>query len=86
MNDESIRRRFPGFGCNWATTKAVNQAAVDYFTCFCPDIPEQHITATARLVGGHFVDLVTACEILTSCSDLKKIMFKGIKKSEIDAK
>ena len=53
MNDESIRRRFPGFGCNWATTKAVNQAAVDYSTCFCPDIPKQHITATARLVGRH---------------------------------
>ena len=81
MNDESIRRRFPGFGCNWATTKAVNQAATDYLTCFCPDIPEQHITATARLVGGHFVDLVTTCEILTSCSDLKKSYVQRYKKS-----
>ena len=50
-----------------------DQAAVDYLTCFCPDIPKQHITATVRLVGGRFVDLVTACKILTSGSDLTKV-------------
>ena len=45
-----------------------DQAAVDYLTCFCPDIPKHHIIVAASLVGGRFVDLVTACEILTSCS------------------
>ena len=58
-----------------------DQAAVDYLTCLCPDIPKQHIIATARLVGGRFMDLLTACKILTSESDLKKVIFKGIKES-----
>ena len=47
---------------------------------------EHHITAAARLVGGCFADLVTAREILKSGSDLKNIMFKGIKVSKTDTK
>ena len=58
-----------------------DQAAVDYLTCLCPNIPEHHITTAARLVGGRFVDLETACKILKSGSDLKMFMFKGIRES-----
>ena len=60
-----------------------DEEAVDYLTCMCPNATKGVITSTVRLVGGRFVDLLTASQIINDgmADELEEILLQKVEAS-----
>ena len=58
-----------------------DEEAVDYLTCMCPNATKGVVTSAVRLVGGWFVDLLTASRIINNgnADRLKEILLQKLK-------
>ena len=60
-----------------------DEEAVEYLTCMCPNATKGVITSAIRLVGGRFVDLLAASQIISDgdADKLKEILLQKLKAS-----